>query len=168
MSICNIIFIKSICIIMVKFKKYIIQRVKMIETLFKSTSYKDLTSQQVKQLTQYLQDQKIEFNLVANLSCIDFEPRLPQNIFNKLVQFTLFSLKNYTFSSLKIHKNHIEFEAGFGEENFGSICSIPYHGIFQISLDDSIIFINPISTIQDCKKEENQQQRSLNSLKLNI
>jgi hypothetical protein len=142
----------------------------MINNLLKSNSYKELSSKQVKEIIKYLQFNNMHLNLTANLSCVEFNPKLPINIYNKLTKFTLFTLANFTFSSLKIKDNYIEFEAGFGIENFGSVCSIPYHGVFQIGMSDSIIFLNPIATIQDCKKdndENTQKQRSMNAFKLN-
>jgi hypothetical protein len=36
----------------------------------------------------------------------------------------------------------LSFEAGFGEENFGSVVSVPTNSIIQILIDDTAIFVN--------------------------
>jgi len=141
----------------------------MINKLLNKNSYKDLTSMQVKQLIEYLKQNEIEFNLTAKLKTVKFNPKLPDVIYNNMQQYTLFALANYTYSSLVIKQNHIEFETGFGAENFGSVCSIKYTSIFQIGVDESILFINPIATVDkynDNFDEENQKQRSMNAFKL--
>jgi hypothetical protein len=140
----------------------------MINNLLQDDTYKNLTSSQVKQLIEYLQANNQEFNLTATLNCIEFSPQLPSNIYNTLNQFTLFSLMNYTFSSLVIKNSSLEFEAGFGSENFGSVCSIPYTAVFQIGIDDSILYINPVATIEEnCKGDDyNQKLKSMNAFKV--
>ena len=141
----------------------------MINNLLNNNSYKDLASMQIKQLIQYLKENDIEFNLTAKLKTIKFNPNLPDVIYNTMQQYTLFALANYTYSSLVIKENHIEFETGFGAENFGSVCSINYTSIFQIGVDESILFINPIATVDkyDNNIQESQKQRSMNAFKLN-
>jgi len=142
----------------------------MINKLLNKNSYKDLTSMQVKQLIEYLKQNEIEFNLTAKLKAIKFNPKLPDVIYNTMQQYTLFALANYTYSSLVIKQNHIEFETGFGAENFGSVCSINYTSIFQIGVAESILFINPIATVDKYDsniEEQTQKQRSMNAFKLN-
>lgn len=142
----------------------------MISDLLNSDSYKDLTSKQIKELIGYLKDNNIEFNLTANLNLINFNPKLPDVIYNNMQEFTLFALANYTYSSLIIKDNHIEFETGFGAENFGSVCSINYTSIFQIGVNDSILFINPIATSKKYNSKidySEQKKRSMNAFKMN-
>jgi hypothetical protein len=139
----------------------------MINDLLIEDSYKDLTSSHLKQLIEYLHQHDKEFNLTANLACVEFEPQLPQSIYENLGQFTMFSLMNYTFSTLDIKDHKIQFEAGFGAENFGSVCTIPYTGIFQIGIEHSILFINPVATKENnCKDtQDKQREKSMNAFK---
>jgi hypothetical protein len=143
----------------------------MINKILNENSYKDLASKQLKELLLYIQNNNYEFNLLANIDGINFNPKLPEDIYNKLDTFVLFSLAKFTLSSLKLKENHIEFEAGFGESNFGSICTIPYYAILQITIDNSIIFINPVASVQkyfiNDYDEDTQIKRSMNAFKIN-
>jgi hypothetical protein len=42
----------------------------------------------------------------------------------------------------------MSFEAGFGNENFGSVVKIPLHAIFQIIVDESILYLNSVATVE--------------------
>ena len=81
----------------------------------------------------------------------------------------LFLLANYTFESIILHDEYIEFEAGFGKDNAGSIVTIPYVYIFQIIVDESVLSINPSATIINSKNDNkiSQKQKSINAFKLN-
>ena len=63
------------------------------------------------------------------------------------------------------------FEAGFGEENFGSVCRIPYFAIFQINIENSILYINPTATVEKYfmsdKETTEQLQKSRSAFKFN-
>ena len=139
----------------------------MTNSIFNDGSYKDLTSKQIKELITYIQDNNFDFSITCNIEGVNFSPKLPEDIYNNLQTFTLFSLANFTLSSLEIKDNHIEFETGFGASNFGSVCTIPYYAILQISMQDSILFINPVATIEkyfeEKYNEEDQIKRSMNS-----
>jgi hypothetical protein len=141
----------------------------MLYNVIQSNEYKELTSKQVQELLYFLQNNNEEFDVTANVDGMSFHPPLPEPIKEQFVQFTLFSLANYTFQSLKIEENYITFEAGFGEENFGSVCTIPFFAIFQISINNSILFVNPCATVEKYFipeiDEEEQKERSLKAFK---
>jgi hypothetical protein len=143
----------------------------MLYNIIQSNDYKDLTSKQVKELLHFLQNNNEEFDVTANVDGMSFNPPLPEPIKEQFVQFTLFSLANYTYQSLIIEDDYITFEAGFGEENFGSICKVPLFAIFQISINNSILFVNPCATVEkyfvEDIDEEEQRKRSMNAFKLN-
>ena len=143
----------------------------MLYNLINKKKYKDFSSSQIKELIEFLVSQDVEFSLTANIKGIDFNPMVPKSIYNSFAQFTLFTLANYTYESLCIDKDSITFEAGFGSENFGSVCTMPYYAIFQISIDNSILFINPSATVEknfiEEIDEDEQKQRSMNAFKLN-
>ncbi|MCK5294003.1 MAG: hypothetical protein KAJ49_05075 [Arcobacteraceae bacterium] len=142
----------------------------MITELIEKNKYKDLTSKQIKELITFLVSQEQEFNITANIEGVDFNPEIPEPVSAHFTQFTLFTLVNYTYESLVIEDDYISFEAGFGSENFGSVCSVPYYAIFQVSIDNSILFINPSATVQkyfeEDTEDEKQKERSMNAFKL--
>ena len=80
----------------------------------------------------------------------------------------MFTLANYTYTTIELTHDSISFEAGFGAENFGSFVTIPLNGIFQIVLDQSILYLNPTATVERLFDEYNkdtiddQQERSRN------
>lgn len=141
----------------------------MLYNVIQSNEYKELTSRQIQELLHFLQDNNEEFDVTVNIDGMTFNPPLPEPIKEQFVQFTLFSLANYTFQSLNIEEDFITFEAGFGEENFGSVCKIPFFAIFQISINNSILFVNPCSTVEKYfipeVNEEEQRMRSINAFK---
>lgn len=78
----------------------------------------------------------------------------------------MFMLANYSFESLKLYDDYLEFEAGFGKENFGSVVNIPYLAIFQIVLDESILYLNPVATQTSLFENLNSVLKSKTKLKL--
>jgi len=143
----------------------------MLYDLINSKKYQNFSSSQIKELIKFLIDQDEEFSLTANIKGVNFNPIIPKTISKHFSQFTLFTLANYTYESLYVDEKFISFEAGFGSENFGSVCTIPYHAIFQISIDNSILFINPSATVEKNfikdEDEDKQKKRSMNAFKLN-
>jgi hypothetical protein len=140
----------------------------MIHSIINKKEYRDITSKQVKELLDFLKREEKDFSITANLSGVVFSPEIPSTIKKYFTPYTLFSLANYTLQSLELYENHITFEAGFGEESFGSLCKIPYYAIFQLSIDNSILYVNPTATVEKYfTDEEEQLERSRSSFKLN-
>ncbi|QDF30045.1 hypothetical protein [Halarcobacter anaerophilus] len=137
----------------------------MINNIIENEDYKELICTQVKQTIEFLISQGQEFAITANIDSIKFEPQLPDAIFSQLSKFSLFVLSNYTYSTVKIDDDYIYFEAGFGSENFGSNVKIPLYGIFQIIVDESILFINSVATVDKFNKDP--KAKSLNVFKNN-
>jgi hypothetical protein len=126
--------------------------------IIEDENFKDLMEEQTKNIINYLLDNNEEFSLIANIKGVNFEPKIPQTIHNTFSAFTLFSLQNYTYSTIEIKNNHISFEAGFGKENFGSIVTIPFYAIFQITINNSILFLNPTSSVEKYFLDDNIDQ----------
>ncbi len=137
----------------------------MIKNIIENIEYKELVNSQIKDTINFLLEQNQEFAITVNIGAIDFNPELPTTIFEKLSKFSLFVLSNYTYSTIKTDESYIYFEAGFGSENFGSTTKIPFYAIFQIIVDESILFINSVATVD--KFNENLKQKSFNRFKNN-
>lgn len=118
----------------------------MILDVIGSSDYHKIVSGQVKEIISFLTKESVEFGITSNVQAVGFSPDLPSVIKSKLSPFPMFMLANYSFESLKLYDDYLEFEAGFGKENFGSVVNIPYLAIFQIVLDESILYLNPIAT----------------------
>ncbi len=139
----------------------------MIKDIIENEDYKNLVSSQIKATIEYLIKRDEEFAITANLKGITFNPELPESIHKQLSAFSLFILANYTYSTLELDDNYIYFEAGFGKENFGSLVKIPYNAIFQIIVDESILFVNSTATVQSFFNKKEQEEKSLNAFKHN-
>jgi hypothetical protein len=139
----------------------------MIGNVINNIEYKQMVAQQIKEVLDHLLIVNQEFALTANIKGVSFDPKLPTPISEVLAPFSLFVLSNYSFESLAIYDDYIEFEAGFGKENFGSVVTIPFNAIFQIIVEESILFINPTATLDADFINIDQKQKSLNAFKLN-
>ena len=146
----------------------------MIFNILEDLTYKELVEGQIVEVIDYLIDKNEEFSITANINGVSFNPEIPESISKAFPQFTLFTLANYTYTTIELTETHISFETGFGAENFGSVVTIPLHAIFQIVIEESILFLNPTATVEKyfIKKEEDsesldQEARSKNAFMMN-
>lgn len=139
----------------------------MINNVIEDEKYKNLVASQVKETIEFLLDKGEEFAITVNVKGAEFTPELPEPIYEKLAKFSLFVLSNYTYSTIKLDERKLSFEAGFGSENFGSVVSVPYHSIFQIVVDESILFVNSVATVEKFNDLQVTQKRSINVFKNN-
>ena len=137
----------------------------MIKDIIEDEEYKNLIEIQIKETVAFLLKKNQEFSITANIEPISFTPELPSVIKNQMHKFSLFTLSNYTYTTVQIDDEYISFEAGFGNENFGSVVKIPLHAIFQIVVDESILYINSIATVD--KFNKNLKKNSFNVFKSN-
>ncbi len=142
----------------------------MIKDILGDISFKNLTENQIYEQIEYLLNKDQEFSVTANIKGVRFDPAIPAAIAKNFSQFTLFSLMNYTYETLELTEENIKFEAGFGQENFASTVTIPLGAIFQIVVDESILYINPTATVSkffERKEDQDPATRSLNAFKMN-
>ncbi|MCG3659740.1 hypothetical protein [Aliarcobacter butzleri] len=137
----------------------------MIKDIIENPNYKELIEKQIQDIIVFLLDNNQEFSITANITPISFNPALPEEIKSQLHKFSLFVLSNYTYTTIEINEEFLSFEAGFGNENFGSVVKIPLHAIFQIIVGDSILYLNSIATVE--KFNRNLEKNSFNIFKNN-
>ncbi|MEA3513282.1 MAG: hypothetical protein U9R37_06745 [Campylobacterota bacterium] len=150
----------------------------MIFNIIEDTNYKHMVEGQIFEVIEYLLENDEEFSITANIKAVEFEPTIPESIANSFPKFTLFTLANYTYESTELTESFITFETGFGSENFGSQVTIPLYAIFQIIIDESILFLNPTATVEKyfndaldegktTDENTDQKSRSMNAFTLN-
>lgn len=147
----------------------------MIHNIVENQEYKEIMESQIYEIIEFLLNQEEEFSLTANINGVKFNPKIPTTIAETFPHFTLFTLANYTYSTIELTDTSISFETGFGAENFGAIVTIPLNAIFQVIVDDSILFLNPTATVERYFKQEKKQiienvdqnTRSMNAFKNN-
>jgi hypothetical protein len=137
----------------------------MINDIIESEEYKQLVEIQLKETILFLLNKNQEFSITANIEPISFDPELPKTIKDQMHKFSLFILSNYTYTTVQVDNEYVSFEAGFGNENFGSVVKIPLHAVFQIVVDESILYINSLATVE--KFNKNLKKNSFNVFKNN-
>ena len=133
----------------------------MIKNIIENEDYKNLVEKQIKENIHFLLDKNQEFSITANIEPITFTPELPKVIKDQMHKFSLFILSNYTYTTIQIDNQFMSFEAGFGNENFGSVVKIPLFAIFQIIVDESVLYLNSVATVEKFNKDLKRNSMSL-------
>ncbi|PDW74495.1 hypothetical protein [Helicobacter pylori] len=125
---------------------------------------------------QFLSKNHLSFNLLCERDAIDFSPKLPKEIHEKFDALVLFVLAGYTLESLMIDAQSVQFEAGFGPNNIGSVVQVKLPGIIQILIkekNENAVLFNRCDSLelfhkeeppfQDPKKDERESKEWLDS-----
>ena len=123
--------------------------------IINNLSFQQLKAKHAKELLELLLAESQGFNILTNTKDVTFSPALPEHISSQFSEVILFTIVNYTLHSAKIEDNIFSFEAGFGEENFGSVVSVEIDRIIQITEEDTPLFINISATLEKPKKVDN-------------
>ena len=123
---------------------------RMIGKLIKDHAFAEMMNEHAEDVLEFLVEEGVEFGILCNLSEVSFDPPLPEEVAAGLKPLTLFVLAGFTFESARIdfEQRELIFEAGFGPENFGSVVSVPVGAVIQISIEDTVIFINLTASVQ--------------------
>ncbi|WP_120938477.1 hypothetical protein [Helicobacter pylori] len=106
---------------------------------------------------QFLSKNHLSFNLLCERDAIDFSPKLPKEIHEKFGTLVLFVLAGYTLESLMIDTQSVQFEAGFGPNNIGSVVQVELPGIIQILIkekNENAVLFNRCDSLELFQKEE--------------
>ncbi|RDY78601.1 hypothetical protein KVL02_02145 [Helicobacter pylori] len=106
---------------------------------------------------QFLSKNHLSFNLLCERDAIDFSPKLPKEIHEKFGTLVLFVLAGYTLESLMIDAKSVQFEAGFGPNNIGSVVQVKLPGIIQILIkekNENAVLFNRCDSLEVFHKEE--------------
>ncbi len=106
---------------------------------------------------QFLSKNHLSFNLLCERDAIDFSPKLPKEIHEKFGTLVLFVLAGYTLESLMIDAKSVQFEAGFGPNNIGSVVQVELPGIIQILIkekNENAVLFNRCDSLELFQKEE--------------
>ncbi|GAA9063787.1 hypothetical protein Taitung243_14290 [Helicobacter pylori] len=106
---------------------------------------------------QFLSKNHLSFNLLCERDAIDFSPKLPKEIHEKFGSLVLFVLAGYTLESLMIDAQSVQFEAGFGPNNIGSVVQVELPGIIQILIkekNENVVLFNRCDSLELFQKKE--------------
>jgi len=109
--------------------------------------FRELKEQHAKDILMILLERDEPFSILAHLPAINFNPELPEHITKQFTDVIIFAIANYTLQSAHILDDNFIFEAGFGEENIGSVVTVPIANIIQITQDEVPLFINAAATL---------------------
>jgi len=109
--------------------------------IFDTQKYIETVKQNNFNIINLLLKEGLEFAIITHTNVIEFNPPIPKEImeFDKIARFNVYS---YSYESSLLTKDSLFFEAGFGEENFGSKLEVPLEAIHQILLDDVTLSLN--------------------------
>ncbi|PAF51962.1 hypothetical protein [Helicobacter sp. 13S00477-4] len=126
-------------------------------------NYDKLSDKHCIEYINFLCENDIHFSILCDFTSVSFDPILPEEISNKFSPLIWFILAGYTFESIKSFQDLITFEAGFGQDNIGSIVTVLIKGIMQIIIkskrDEDIILFNryALDTILEIKNTDSIQ-----------
>ena len=137
----------------------------MLQDVLNDPVFSKEMKRHVRDVLEILLKKGTNFSILTNLSEIDFEPALPEEIRATFKPITMFVLAGYTFESCLVDEWGISFEAGFGHENYGSLVSVPLLSVLQIIVDETPILINLSVDVDERPKEKsNGLKRSMEAL----
>lgn len=114
----------------------------MKKALFEKSSYRKVVKEYLKGTISFLLEEGVEFSVASEVEYLKFDPKLPSYVTERFAPVSLFVLSGYTFGSAGVDGEKFLFEAGFTEENIGSVVSMPLLSIKQIFVEDIPIAIN--------------------------
>ena len=139
-----------------------------IQDLLNNNGFIRLMEEHSTRLIDFLLENEIEFGILCNLADVEFVKKLPDEIFSTFKPLTLFMIAGYTFQSAFINDDEeLEFEAGFGRDNFGTTVLVPVGSILQILVNETVIYVNLTATIKrkgDNARNKGSIERSLNAI----
>ena len=132
-----------------------------MKNFFSDFEFVELMETHSREIVELLLDKGMLFSILVNITEVEFQPELPEKIKKSFKPITMFALAGYTYETIEIDDEYLEFEAGFGSEEIGSLVKVPLHAIIQILIEDTPIYIN-LSRKIDKKKQKSKIERSKN------
>ena len=133
----------------------------MLDAVIDNKKFAYLMQKHIQDLIIHFFEIEQNFGILCNIEDVHFEPELPSDINSEFRQLTLFFLAGYTFDTAKVIENKLVFEAGFGEDNFGSVVSVPLLSILQLIIDETPVLINLATYKNEIKKPKKSDENGL-------
>ena len=109
---------------------------------FQTEAFRKIEEEHLYRMIAYLLEQGVEFAIAAEVEHMSFDPELPAEIRSRFAPISLFVLTGYTYETARLEESSLQFEAGFGEEDFGSQVFVPLLAIKQLIIGEYPIAIN--------------------------
>ncbi|HGZ70548.1 MAG TPA: hypothetical protein ENK87_00655 [Nitratifractor sp.] len=131
-----------------------------MDNLFNSKAYRELVVKNNYNTVEFLLKEGVDFAIVAFSDFIEFNPEIPTSII-EFDEYALFILAGYSKESALLNEKEFSFEAGFGENNFGSTLTISLDAVAQILVGEDVINVSHYEP-----EEESTPQETQNSMEL--
>lgn len=128
-----------------------------------SPAYQKILHKHLIDTISLLLDQNQEFQIVTEIKNISFNPILPLEIMENFDDMVMFVIGGYTFETAHIDNDTLSFEAGFGNDNFGSNLKIPLLALKQIMVDEYPLIINSADYVKEEPKAVKSSMEALMS-----
>lgn len=132
----------------------------MLDNLVQDRDFAKLMRKNIEELIALFFAKEQNFGILCKIEDVRFDPELPDSLEAEFRPLTLFFLAGYTFESAYIENDCLIFEAGFGQENFGSVVSVPLLSILQVIVDETPVLIN-LSNLQELAEPTNASNSDL-------
>lgn len=132
----------------------------MIEQILGDKRFIQTMQEHCYEVIKRLIELKLEFCVVADTQFVSYAPPLPDDLNPSKNPLALFALAGYTFDSLELHGDRIDFHAGFGPNDFATFVSVDLGAIKQIQVENDLIFVN--FSLYDRIDEDKLTQNSMN------
>ncbi len=132
----------------------------MIEQILGDKRFIQTMQEHCYEVIKRLIELRVEFCVVADTQFVSYAPSLPDDLNPSKNPLALFALAGYTFDSLELHGDRIDFHAGFGPNDFATFVSIDLGAIKQIQVENDLIFVN--FSLYDRIDEDKLTQNSMN------
>jgi len=138
----------------------------LLDNVIEDNDFARLMQKNIQDLIIHFFEKEQNFGILCKIEEVYFDPELPDDINAEFRPLTLFFLAGYTFETARIEENTLVFEAGFGQDNIGSIVSVPLLSVMQIIIDETPVFINLATRkeLESVKSEEENKEGVKNSM----
>jgi stringent starvation protein B len=135
----------------------------MTINLFQTAQYRELMTKHISDTIGYFFDKNQEFSIVCEVKHTSFNPELPSDLKATFKETVMFIVSGYTFETSSLEDQYFSFEAGFGQENFGSTVTVPLLAITQIFTEETPVLINHAKPQEEKERRKESSQKSAKS-----
>jgi len=125
----------------------------LLENVIEEKGFAQIMKRSIQDVIIHFFEKEQNFGILCKIDEVEFHPTLPESINTEFRPLTLFFLAGYTFDTARIEDDCLIFEAGFGNDNFGSVVTVPLLSVMQIIIDETPVFIN-LSVYKEKKVSE--------------
>lgn len=131
-----------------------------MDNLFDSKAYRELVVKNNYNTVEFLLKEGVDFAIVAFSDFIVFNPKIPTSII-EFDEYALFIIGGYSKESALLNEKEFSFEAGFGENNFGSTLTITLDAVAQILVGEDLLALSHYEPVKETVPVETQNSMEL-------